>query len=85
MQGIIFGGFAIILSPWNYNYFDDKLISNLYKFNAEGVKLRRADERLKKMNRQALDNPREYCRDSFKLCIPPIRVCQLDKRRRAFI
>ena len=32
MQGLIFSGFALLLSLWNYNYFDDHLVSRLYKF-----------------------------------------------------
>ena len=32
MQSMILSGFALFLSLWNYNYFDDHLVSRLYKF-----------------------------------------------------
>ena len=89
---MIFSGFTLVLSLWNYNYFDDHLVSRLYKIERSTCTLSiEADKQtdvgcLEEMSTHRLDNPKAYIRDLLPTCLSRISTCcQPDRRTRAFI
>ena len=88
MQGMICSGFAFLLSAWNYNYFDDFMVSNLYKLDRINYRTEvdvLADVgRYEKMRPRFLDNPRACVRDIIPTCVYKTCCCKLDRRTRAF-
>ena len=78
MQGMIFSGFALLLSFWNHNYFDDHLVSRLYKFErpirTTSTKIEKLTDvgRIEEMSTHRLDNPKACFRDLLPTCL-----CQL--------
>ena len=81
LQGMLISGMAYVLAFWNYNHFDNFMVSRLYKIYKPNLehkfrKKSKAFKQSKFMKPRFLFNPKEYCRDLVPTTCLNCRLCK---------
>ena len=80
-------GAAFFLLVWNYNYFDNFMVTRLFKLekvDADKLEIKSLFARSSFMNTQILDNPKEYFCELVPSCLKCAKWCRPGRRQRGF-
>ena len=87
MQGILISGVAYLMTAWNYNFFDNYMVSRLYKMEKEGADKHPNQSAWQKSTfilPRKCYNPKEWLRDFVPKKLRCCGCCRPDRQERYF-
>ena len=87
MQGILISGMAYALAFWNFNQFDNFMVSRLFKLQKPPAEQRtdmKRNERSDFMVPPRLYNPKEYCMNLVPKCFCRCKFCKYNRLETGF-
>lgn len=87
VQSLLFSGSAFLVSIWNYNMFDNYMVSRLYKLEHPDQDSRHLKDTFRESNfikPRRFYNPKEYFRDLLPKWLCFCASCKADRHERGF-